>query len=177
MSEAGILSQGFLPQLAFVILVALTFCGAAIAVFHKNILYNVLGLAVALSGVAGLYVYLGSLFIGLMQLLIYVGAVCIAMVFAIMLSRPVHLPKPKRKKSKIIGGIFASALILAVNLGVIYKTAWEPAAKRQIDWSVKTIGDLLLTKYVLVFELISLVLVVAMLGAIIISRYNRRVSS
>ncbi len=175
--SGGVLSQGFLPQLAFIVIVGLTFCGAIIAVFHRNVLYNVLGLALALSGVAGVYVFLGSLFIGLMQLLIYVGAICIAMVFAIMLSRPVHLPKPKRKLSKVSASVFAGLLILGVNLGIIYKTAWEPAAERKIDWSVKTIGDFLLTKYVLVFEVISLVLLVAMLGAIIISRYNGRISS
>jgi len=170
------MSHGVLPQLGFYGLVILTFSGAMIAVFPRNILYNVLGLALALSGVAGLYVYLGSLFIGLMQLLIYVGAICIAIVFAIMLSRPPHIAKPKRKTSKLVGGIGASVLILCVNLGIIYKTAWKPAAERHLDWSVKTIGDFLLTKYVLVFEVISLVLLVAMLGAIIISRYSGRVS-
>ena len=83
-------------QMAFWMLVGLTFAGAAIAVFPRNILHNVLGLALALAGVGGFYLYLGSFFIALMQLLIYVGAITIAIVFAIMLSRPLHLEIPKR---------------------------------------------------------------------------------
>ncbi len=174
--SGGIFGEGVFAQFVFVLVVGAVFCGAMIAVFHRNIVYNVLGLALALFAIGGLYVYLGSFFIGLMQLLIYVGAICVAMVFAIMMSKPIHLKKPKRKIAKVVGSIFAGLLILAVNLAVIYKTAWEPAAQRKIDWTVKTIGDFLLTKYVLVFEVISLVLLVAMLGAILISRYNGRIS-
>ena len=87
-------------QMAFWILVGLTFAGAAIAVFPRNILYNVLGLALALAGVGGFYLFLGSFFIALMQLLIYVGAITIAIVFAIMLSRPLHLEVPEEGGSQ-----------------------------------------------------------------------------
>ena len=116
--------------------VGLTLAGAVIAVFPRNILYNVLGLALALTGVAGIYLYLGSAFIALMQLLIYVGAICIAIVFAIMLSRPLHLDLPKRQLPKVAMALGSSFLFLAATLAVAVKTPWKEAAERSTDWSV-----------------------------------------
>lgn len=164
-------------QMAFWIIVGMTLGGAVLAVFPRNILYNVLGLVLALSGVAGLYLCLGSLFIALMQLLIYVGAICIAIVFAIMLSRPLHLEMPSRKVPKVAMAAVASVIFLVAIIGVEFKTHWIPAPERGADWSVTTIGHLLLTRYSLVFEVISLVLLVAIIGAIITAGHSRRVSS
>jgi len=163
--------------MAFWIVVGITMAGAAIAVFARNILYGVLGLAFALAGVAGLYLYLGSFFIAMMQLLIYVGAITIAIVFAIMLSRPLHLEMPKRNMPKVVLGCGASALVFVSLVAVAFKTKWVPAAERGTDWSVETIGHLLLTRYDLVFEVISLVLLVAIIGAILTAGYSRRLSS
>jgi NADH-quinone oxidoreductase subunit J len=146
-------------------------------VFPRNILYNVLGLVVTLSGVAGLYFYLNSTFIALMQLLIYVGAICIAIVFAIMLSRPLHLELPRRSRPKVVAAVGAALLVLLGNLAVIFKTPWQEAAERSNDWSVTTIGHLLLTRYDLVFEVISLVLLVAIIGAILTAGYSRRLTT
>ncbi|MCK8602013.1 NADH-quinone oxidoreductase subunit J family protein [Desulfoferrobacter suflitae] len=166
-----------MAQAAFWIVVGLTLAGAVIAVFPRNIVYNVLGLVLALTGVAGLYVFLGSMFIGLMQLLIYVGAICVAIVFAIMLSRPLHLEVPQRKLPKVLLAAMASCLFAIALIGVSLRTAWKPAAERGTDWSVATIGELLLTRYDLVFEVISLVLLVAILGAIVTAGFSRRLTS
>lgn len=166
-----------MAQAAFWIVVGLTLTGAGIAVFPRNILYNVLGLVLALTGIAGLYVFLGSMFLGLMQLLIYVGAVCVAIVFAIMLSRPLHLEVPKRSLPKVVMASAASFLFVVGIVGVAFRTAWKPAVERGADWSVTTIGVLLLTRYDLVFEAISLVFLVAILGAIVTAGFSRRLSS
>lgn len=166
-----------IAQMAFWIVVGLTVAGAALAVFPRNILYNVLGLAFALAGVGGFYLFLGSFFIAMMQLLIYVGAICIAIVFAIMLSRPLHLEVPQRRVPKVALASLASLIFLAAMAGVIVKTKWIPAVERSTDWSVETIGHLLLTRYDLVFEVISVVLLVAIIGAILTAGYSRRLSS
>lgn len=166
-----------IAQMLFWVVVGLTFAGAAIAVFPRNIVYNVTGLVLALSGVAGLYLYLGSMFVALMQLLIYVGAICIAIVFAIMLSRPLYLETPKRKGAKVAAAVGSSLLFLIASIGVAFKTAWQPALERSTDWSMVTIGHMLLTRYNLVFEVISLVLLVAIIGAILTAGFSRRITS
>ena len=164
-------------QAGFWITVLLTITGACIAVFPRNILYNVLGLALALAGVAGFYLFLGSIFIALMQLLIYVGAICIAIVFAIMLSRPLHLEVPKREVPKVALGVAASVVFFVAMVSTTLRTSWTPAAERGDDWSVQALGHLFLTRYELVFEVISLVLLVAIIGAIVTAGYSRRLSS
>ncbi len=166
-----------LAQAAFWITVGFTVTGAAIAVFPRNILYNVLGLALALAGIAGFYLFLGSFFIALMQLLIYVGAICIAIVFAIMLSRPLHLETPRRGIPKVALGLAASSIFFVAAASVALRTQWVPAVERVSDWSVEAIGHVLLTRYELVFELISLVLLVAIIGAIVTAGFSRRFSS
>jgi NADH-quinone oxidoreductase subunit J len=177
MENSGV---NFILQAAFWVTVALTVAGAAIAIFPKNILYNVLGLALALTGIAGFYLFLGSLFVALMQLLIYVGAICIAIVFAIMLSRPLHIEIPPRPAGKVWLGILASVIFFVGGVSVALKTKWTSAAVpvyKASQWSVQNIGDALLTRYELVFEVISLVLLVAIIGAVITAGFSRRISS
>lgn len=173
-SVQSLIQPDLLAQAGFAAVVALAFAGALIAVFPRNILYNILGLIVCLTGVAGLFVYLGSPFIALMQLLIYVGAICISIIFAIMLSRPLHLSVPKRHLPKVGLAAAVGAAVFLMLAGIISRTPWQPAASRSSDWSVTTLGHYLLTRYDLVFEAISLVLLVAILGAIVISGYARR---
>lgn len=173
-------SLSVLAQAAFWITVGFTITGAALAVFPRNILYNVLGLALAMAGVAGFYLFLGSFFIALMQLLIYVGAICIAIVFAIMLSRPLHLESPSRAVPKVAMGLTASAIFFVAGISVALRTEWLPSPDRTTDlsaWSVEQIGHALLTRYALVFEVISIVLLVAIIGAVVTAGFSRRFSS
>src|SRR5208337_2139959 len=126
-------SLNIIMQAVFWVTVGLTVAGASIAIFPRNILYNVLGLALALTGIAGLYNFLGSFFIALMQLLIYVGAICIAIVFAIMLSRPLHLETPPRATPKVAMGVAASAVFFVAAVSVVLKTDWLPSPARVAD--------------------------------------------
>ncbi len=173
-------SLNILTQAAFWGTVGLTVAGASIAVFPRSILYNVLGLALALTGIAGFYFFLGSFFIAMMQILIYVGAICIAIVFAIMLSRPLHLEFEKRAIPKVALGVTASVIFFVAAAGMMLKTNWLPApghAGEGPAWSVANIGNMLLTRYELVFEVISLVLLVAIIGAVVTAGFSRRLTS
>lgn len=170
---SAFLSPANLATAAFFLVVALTIGGALIAVGARKIFHNVLGLAVAMFGVAGLFVYLNSPFVALMQILIYVGAICIAICFAIMLSEPQHLPRRPRNRLKIQAAV-AGGVAVFIFLGILLKrTTFTPAPERSTDWSIVTLGHYLLTKYSLIFELISLLLLVAMLGALVTARGGR----
>jgi NADH-quinone oxidoreductase subunit J len=106
-----------------------------------------------------------------------VGAICVAIVFAIMLSRPLHLEMPKRKMPKMVLSGFSVGIFLVSIVAVLWKTSWKAAPERSTDWSITTIGHMLLTRYSLVFELISLVLLVAIIGAILTAGFSRRLTS
>jgi NADH:ubiquinone oxidoreductase subunit 6 (subunit J) len=172
MSVSFFSAQG-LATGAFLIVVGITVLGALIAVGARNIFHNVLGLALSLIGVAGLFVFLNSPFVALMEILIYVGAICIAICFAIMLSQPLYLKGPPRSFLKRLGAGLGAAAVLAFLVLLTRKTTWLPAAERSQDWSITTIGHYLLTNYALIFEVISLLLLVAMLGAIVTAREGR----
>ena len=163
-----------LSSLVFIFIVMTTVLGAVIATHSERLIRAVTGLAIACIGIAGLYYYLHSPFVALMEMLIYVGAVCVTIVFAIMLADPGDEQKPGRQ-SAISGPVsfgvgallFWGMSLLAVN------TMWPAAAARLNDGSVKAIGQSLLTTYSMVFELISVVLLLAIIGALVLARAGR----
>jgi NADH-quinone oxidoreductase subunit J len=159
---------------AFWLMVTITLTGALLAVVPRNIVHNILGLALAMLGITGIYLFLGSQFVAMMQLLIYVGAICMTYIFAIMLSPPLELELPKRRTTKVITALFVSLVTFIVMVQMILSYKWAPVTSLSRDWSIKTIGQQLLTRYFLVFELISLLLAIAIIGAIMIAGLVRR---
>ncbi|MFT5701854.1 MAG: NADH:ubiquinone oxidoreductase subunit 6 (subunit J) [Desulforhopalus sp.] len=159
-----------LTGLVFLILVAITLTGGVIACNSNRVVRAVAGLIVCFVGVAGLYFFLNSPFVSMMQLLIYVGAIAVAIAFAVMLAAP----EEKRKvgpTGPLEGPIaFATSALLAGGFSVlVLKTDWPVMAKIN-DGSIKEIGLRLLTEHSMVFELISIVLLIAILGALVIAR-------
>ena len=167
-------SEYILPAL-FLLFVATTVGGALLAVFSARITHSVCGLALACLGLAGLYYFLNSPFLALMEILIYVGAVCITIVFAVMLAEP-NEPASNDTRSRSLLWTLAGAVISVAifwglaRLGVLGD--W-PTPVLQKDGSVQAIGVSLLTTYSMAFEVISLVLLVAILGALAIARTGR----
>ena len=163
-----------LSSLLFLVIVMTTVLGAVIATHSESLIRAVTGLAITCIGLAGLYYYLNSPFVALMEMLIYVGAVCVTIVFAVMLADP----KPEVEVGK--GSIFAGPLSFAVGLMLFWglsslagKTAWIMPAERVNDGSIEEVGKALLSNYSMVFELISIVLLVAIVGALVLARQGR----
>ena len=168
-------STYIIPAL-FLLFVATTVAGALVAVASQRIIRSVCGLALCCLGIAGLYYFLNSPFLALMELLIYVGAVCVTIIFAVMLAEPDE-PAPDTKRSRnwlgaLGAGVAAAAIFWSLaRLGVTGD--WPVLAINQASGSVESIGIHLLTTYSMAFEAISLVLLVAILGAIAIARTGR----
>jgi len=165
----------YVAEALFVLFTILIFTGGCIAVSARYLMNAVLGLALALLGVAGLYFHLGSPFLAMMQILIYVGAVVIIIAFGIMVG-----PKPRQEADKRLTGprnvlISLAACASAVGLlsSLVLQTVWVPAAAKVGDFSVKFLGENLLYQYCLAFELISVLLLAAIVGAIIIAGIGR----
>jgi NADH-quinone oxidoreductase subunit J len=166
-------------QLATVILVvvlATTVAGALIAVSTTRIIRSVCGLALCCIGLAGLYYFLHSPFLALMEILIYVGAVCVTIVFAVMLAEPDEPPVGARSWGARLwgaGAMLASVLVFGALIRLGTGMPWGAPAERVTDGSVRALGVALLSTYSLAFEMISLVLLVAILGALVIARPGR----
>jgi NADH-quinone oxidoreductase subunit J len=168
--------SGYVVAAIFGFVVATTVGGALIAILSHRIIRSVAGLALSCLGLAGLYYFLNSPFLALMEILIYIGAVCVTIIFGVMLSEPDEPePKEKRVQEQWWAGI-AALVSLVIFWGAAHLSlegAYSTPLGPQTDGSVHAIGIALLTTYSLPFELISLVLLVAILGALTLARGGR----
>jgi NADH-quinone oxidoreductase subunit J len=158
---------------AFVVCLATLAFGALLAVFSARLIRSVCGLAICSLGLAGLYYFLHSPFLALMEILIYIGAVCVTIVFAIMLAEPDE-PAPDPLVRKWLWGSLGVGVAGAIFCGLGWlgtHGAW-PVSNAD-DGTIHALGRALLTTYSLAFELISLALLVAILGALAVARTGR----
>ena len=166
-------AEGFVG-LIFLITIALIIIGAVTATMSKRLVRCVAGLAVAFTGVAGIYYFLLSPFVAMMQLLIYVGAVSILIAFAVMMAG--HEDHMGTYRAGVMAGpigISVGAMFFA-GLSIMGLTTEWNAFARQETGSIEHIGKAFLTTYSLVFELISIVLLIAIIGALVLARGGRR---
>lgn len=160
--------------LIFLLTVAAIIFGAVVATTSKRLVRCVAGLALCFTGVAGIYYFLTSPFVAMMQMLIYVGAVSILIAFAVMMADPEdHTGSGKNTNvlasplGASVGFMFFAALAL---LGA--KTQWQAFA-RTGKGDIEQIGMVLLSSHSMVFEAISLVLLIAIIGALVLARKGR----
>lgn len=172
---------GIAILIIFGLFVLMSLLGAFIAVYSSRVIRGVSGLAICSVGLAGLFYFLRSPFIALMEILIYIGAVCVTIVFAIMLAEPEETIAQEKADEHRPGAVFWTLLGTLASMGLFGALAWlgtthkwVPAAQQVNDGSVKELGVSLLTTYSLAFELISLVLLVGILGALAIARGGRK---
>jgi NADH-quinone oxidoreductase subunit J len=149
--------------------IAWTLCMAMMTVGLPNVFHNALAFVGAMFGVAVLFLFLNCEFMAVVQVLIYIGAVAVVIVFAIMLSPPIYEPEPRRRAAKVIGGLVVALASFGLLSYVVISTQWKPAPDALNDYSVKRVGWLLLQTYALPFEVISVVLLVAIVGAVLIA--------
>jgi len=167
---------GVLASALFVLAAGAMVAGALIAALATRVIRGVCGLALCCLGLAGLYYFLQSPFLALMEILIYIGAVCVTIVLAVMLAEPDEVPGGESRAAQwfwTIGAIGVGGLLFwgLARAGIM--GPWVKPATRLNEGSVEAIGVSLLTTYSMAFELISLVLLVAILGALAIARQGR----
>jgi len=169
----GLFTADGLTGLIFLIMMAVTLAGGLIACCAERLVRAVAGLMVCFIGVAALYYFLNSPFVAMMQMLIYVGAVFITIAFAIMLAAPEESKKngPSGPLSGPLG--FITAGIVTFGLIIMALRTQFPILPKVNQGSVKEIGIQLLTQYSMVFELISIVLLIAIIGALVLARAGR----
>ncbi|KAF1086634.1 NADH-quinone oxidoreductase subunit J [Sporotomaculum syntrophicum] len=154
-------------------LLAITIVGnAALVVFAKNIVHSVLFLAVTFISMAGLFLLLDADFIAAIQVLVYAGAVCIMVVFGIMLIQAPDMKGTNLFNTQLFAGGGVVALVFAMCAILAGRTAWTDLVATQAvpENTIQVIGTLLMSKYVIPFEVVAILLLVALVGAIVIAR-------
>ena len=154
----------------FWLIAAITVISAAFVVLNNQLVYSAVALLFTLFGVAGLYVFLWADFIAGVQLLVYVGGILVLIIFGIMLTNRISSVRISHKSvQKGVGGAVIIWLFIFLSI-VILKTPWLNQTAMEPASSVAQVGKLLLMKYLLPFEVISVLLLGALIGAATLSR-------
>lgn len=155
-------------------LAALTAASAAYVVWTQNLIRAGFGLMYTLFGVAGLYATLAADFLAAVQLLLYIGGILVLILFGIMFTRRVYAVKISIEPFRRLPGFVVAAGLLAL-LGATIAGATLPLRTPAApEPQTARLGDLLLTKYLLPFELVSVLLLAALIGAVVLARKEVR---
>jgi len=153
----------------FLILAALAVAGTAAAMGLRNGVHCVLALTVGFAALAALYLQLGAQFVGFTQIMVYVGAVAILAVFAIMMTHHPGLIEAPFSRNWLWGAVIAAAVFATLARAISLGTASAPSAPPEPSATVNQIGDALMHRYILPLEIVGLLLTAALIGAVIIA--------
>ena len=155
-------------ELVFYLLALIAILAAVGTVTVPNVVHSALFLILSLLSVAGFYILLSSEFLALVQILVYAGAVATIVLFGLMITGGREMPTSNIGSQWPLGLLFAGALMVALLTAVI-DTDWPRDAGQITIVSVNTLGDALFSQWLLPFEIASVVLLIALIGAIVIS--------
>ena len=154
----------------FIISSLVTLASAMAAMSLRNLVHCALSLAITFAGLAALYLQLNAQFVGFAQILVYVGAVAILIVFAILLTRGSEPPTDHLYSSKWFVGLAVAAAVFGLIAGVIFSSKALGFASAPLpQTSVRQLGEQLMSRYILPLEVLGLLLTAALIGAVILA--------
>ena len=154
----------------FYIFAAVTIVPACVVVFSRNLLYSAFSLLFTLSGIAGLYALMGADFLAVTQVLVYVGGILVLILFGVMFTQKVYDLRAEAMSFKRLRAGALGVIVFASLVGVIRSVSWPLAQGRDVQPTSAEIGNLLLSKYLLPFEAISVLLLVVLVGAVVVGK-------
>ena len=158
----------------FYLISAFAVGGALAAVLFKNLVHAALALTIAFFGLALLFLRLDAQFAGFAQILVYIGAVAILIVFAILLTRGAELPKEGVfSRTWPVGLVIAAAVFAVLEWAVLQSVRAVPQQTAVPAISVHDIGVALVGRYVLPLEIVALLLTAATIGAVIVAMHEK----
>jgi NADH-quinone oxidoreductase subunit J len=165
-----------LMSATFLILAAITLVSACAAMMLRGLVHCALAVAIAFAGLGTLYLNLGAQFLGLAQLLVYVGAIAVLIVFVILLTRggDGEAPPLSRAALPLTGLLAAGCLFAVLAWAVFHSFAIHSAGPPAAPATVRELGTILMDGYVLPLEVIGLMLTAALIGAVIIAMKEKQ---
>ena len=169
----NLLGGSAVPDVLFYVFAALTLlCGVLVVAnpFSRSPVTSAMFLVLTIISMAGLFVLLHAFFLAAVQIIVYAGAVIVLFLFVIML---LDLKEEQRRKIKffgLAGGLVSVGAILAIFLKSLHATPLPVSTSLTHDGDTNALGQLLFKQYVLPFEVVSVLLLVAMVGVILLSK-------
>ncbi|MEC8928382.1 MAG: NADH-quinone oxidoreductase subunit J [Verrucomicrobiota bacterium] len=153
-------------ETAFWILSVVAVLGALVAVRQRNLVHGVFALLLFFAALAGLFLLLMAEFIAAAQVLVYIGAVGILLLFAIMLTERVTGEGKRIFSRGWLGGALAAFAVLGALMLPPLRATELPAHAQPVDPSVRALGEQLMNPYVVTLEVLALLLTAALIGAV-----------
>ena len=160
--------------ITFYILAGLVLISGLLVVTLRNLFHCVLLLALSLTGIAVLFLLLNSEFLAAVQVLIYVGAITVLILFAVMLTHRISDRSIQQTNRQYLLAILIMVLLGTILSYSLWKTVWEVKPPLLSENGILNLGKLLLTTYLLPFEVVSILLLSALIGAITLARKENR---
>jgi len=164
-------------QIAFYLFAALTVGSALFAATSKRIVHSAFSLMATFFGVAGIYAVLGSDFLAVTQVLVYVGGILILIVFGVLLTDRVPEEYKVGKPRNYVPALVAAGLVFVAIAGAAMSAKWPRVATAELPaatGTVEKLGRSLLTDYLVPFEFASILLLVVLVGAARLARGGAR---
>lgn len=163
--------EGFGVTSAFWGLAALAVASALGIMLARSLIHAVLSLILTFIALAGLFITLSADFVAVAQVLVYAGAVGVLVIFAIMLTPN---SATGNAETRFFGpGLLVASLLSAIMVYVAARTDWPAAGRGGFETTAQAIGEALVNRYVLPFEIASVLLIAAMVGALVLVRTER----
>jgi NADH-quinone oxidoreductase subunit J len=164
------MDKNLLSQIVFYFFAVLTVGSAAVVVFARSLVRSAFALLFTFFGVAALYAYLGADFLAATQMVIYVGGILVLILFGIMLTHKLYDLNIKTGSVQLVPGIIAVVAVFAILAFFMLRSRWFQGETTLTGPTTASIGDLLLRDYILPFEVASVLLLLALIGAAMIVR-------
>jgi NADH-quinone oxidoreductase subunit J len=157
-------------DIIFYLFAAITVISAVFVVTNRNIIYSAFFLLLTLFGVAGIYVLLAADFIAVVQIMVYIGGILILLLFGVMLTNKITNVDIRTGTTHMLPAAVAVAIFAGILVSVMIWTNWKSEPAQIPTTTINALGNLLITNYVLIFELLGILLLIALIGAASIAR-------
>jgi NADH-quinone oxidoreductase subunit J len=157
-------------DIIFYLFAVITLLSAFFVVTSRNIVHAAFYLLFTFFGVTGIYVLLGADFVAIVQLIVYVGGILILLIFGVMITNKITQVDIKTGTVHTLPAAIGVGLFTGIVGAVILNTEWNVVDSPMPVATLSTLGEMLLTEYVLIFELLGILLLVALIGAASMAR-------
>jgi len=154
----------------FYLFAAVTLISAFFVVTSRNIVHAAFYLLFTFFGVTGIYVMLGADFVAIVQLIVYVGGILILLIFGVMITNKITQVDIKTGTIHTLPAAIGVGLFTGIVGAVILNTDWRVVDSKMPESTLSSLGNMLLNEYVLIFELLGILLLVALIGAASMAR-------
>ena len=162
-----------MEQFLFYLVSGIALASAGYFVFAKSPLYAILSLIVTFFSIAGLYILLNAQFLGIVQIIVYAGAIMVLFLYILMMLNLNKEDEGKKHNVNKFIGIFAAGILFIGMLGAYKGLAGNQVASSDVDYSIgltKNLGKLLFNEYVLPFELASILILAGIVGSVLVGK-------